>query len=89
MTIQDFVDKGLTIRDSMGETIESSDQSIVFHNGLIANVIKKKIGYSIAVSDYDGYFNWNILKPNGTILCYDENEACKALSKIERLRVVS
>jgi hypothetical protein len=92
MTIKDFVKKGLTVVNDMGEIRISSDHSIVFPNGWVASIVKPMDGeakYSVAVCDYNGYFNWNILKPfgedNGVILCDSEEEVCKALIIIEAL----
>ncbi|HBY19821.1 MAG TPA: hypothetical protein DEG71_02245 [Clostridiales bacterium] len=93
MTIQDFINKGITVKNSMGEIRHTSDSSIVFPNGWVASIVKpldNKAKYSVAICDYNGYFNWNILKPfgesNGTILCNTEEEVCKALMIIEALK---
>lgn len=90
MELKDFVAKGLTVVNDMGETVKTTESSIVFPNGWIGSIIKAKEGsYSVAVCDYNGYFNWNILRffgaDNGTILCKNEEEVCKALSIIEML----
>ena len=93
MELKDFVAKGLTIVNDMGETKKTKKSSIVFPNGWIASIVTPEddgtAKYSVAVCDYNGYFNWNVLKPFGTtegvILCNSEEEVCKALSIIEML----
>ena len=89
MKIQDFVDKGITVRNDMGEIRRTRDSSIVFPNGWVASIIKKDKEYSVAVCDYNGYFDWNVLKSfgesNGTIICNTEDKVCKALTIIENL----
>ena len=89
MELKDFVMKGLTVVNSMGETRKTSESSIVFSNGWVGSIAKIDEGYSVTVCDYDGYFNWNVLRPfgtdKGTILCNNEQEVCRALSIIEML----
>lgn len=89
MTLQDFVNKGITVINEMGEVRKTDNSSIVFPNGWVASIVKKEDKYSVAVCDYEGYFNWNILKPfgegSGTIICKDESEICRALTIIELL----
>ncbi|MFA6843563.1 MAG: hypothetical protein WCR33_04100 [Bacilli bacterium] len=92
MKLKDFVAKGLTVVNDMGETRKTSEHSIVFPNGWVGSIVKPSDGsaeYSVAVCDYNGYFNWNVLRPFGTdkgvILCKDEQEVCRALSIIEML----
>lgn len=92
MELKDFVEKGLTVVNNMGETRKTTESSIVFPNGWVGSIVKPSDGsaeYSVAVCDYNGYFNWNVLRPfgtdNGVILCNDEQEVCRALSIIEML----
>jgi len=90
MKIQDFINKGITIVNSMGEVRETRHSSIVFPNGRVASIVIEEDNYSIATCDYDGYFNWDILKPfgaskDGVIICKTEDEVCKALAIIESL----
>lgn len=90
MKIQDFVNKGITVRNDMGEIRRTTNSSIVFPNGRVGSIVKKGDKYSVATCDYNGYFDWDILNPfgkeNGIILCKDEDEVCKALSVIESLK---
>lgn len=95
MVLQDFINKGITIVNSMGEKRITSKNSIVFPNGWVASIVKptsRKAKYSVAVCDYDGYFNWDVLKPfgedDGVILCNSEEEVCKALTVIELLKSI-
>ncbi len=92
MELKDFVAKGLTVVNDMGETRRTSESFIVFPNGWVGSIVKPSDGsaeYSVAVCDYNGYFNWNVLKPfgnnDGTITCKNEQEVCRALSIIEML----
>ena len=95
MKIQDYVNKGLNgIVNQMGE-IRNTEQSqygysIVFPNGYVASIINKEFYYSIAVCDYEGYFDWKILnkfddKYGGMVYCYTEDEVCNVLEFIEGL----
>jgi len=88
MSIQDFVNKNnITILTSMGEERKTTDNFIIFPNGWIASIVKKENGYTIAVCDYDIYFDWNILKhlggEKGVIFCETEDEVSDILSKIK------
>jgi len=91
MKIQDFVNKGVRVINDMGELRIPSKSSIPFPNGMGGgSIVTLDEGYSVAVCDYEGYFNWDILKPygaseKGTIICKTEDEVCKALSIIELL----
>lgn len=94
MTLQDFINKGITVRNSMGEIRTTSDSSIVFRNGWVASIVKTENNeFSVAVCDYNGYFDWNILRPfgtsKGTIICKNEDEICKALTIIELLKNIA
>jgi len=96
MKIQDYVNKGLNgIVNQMGE-IRNTEQSqygysIVFPNGYVASIINKEFYYSIAVCDYEGYFNCKILDKfnesdeGGAVYCYTEDEVCNVLEFIEGL----
>ncbi len=93
MTIQDYINKGITVRNNMGEIRRTREGSIVFPNGWVASIVNPDDGkykYSVAVCDYDGYFDWNILRPHGasekgTFLCNSEQEVCDALTIIENI----
>jgi len=96
MTIQDFVDKGIIVVNNMGEIRRTYERSIVFPNGWVGSIVTDGDGYSVATCDYDGYFDWNVLRPfgkgkeknNGTIFCKTEDEVCKVLSIIESLKSI-
>ena len=94
MKIKDFENKGINVVDSMGEKRMTKDNSIVFPNGWVASIIKKADNtYSVAVCDYEGYFNWDILKEhcvtnNGCVSCNTEDEVCNALVIIENLKSI-
>lgn len=90
MKLQDFIENGMTVRNNMGEIRKTTKSSIVFPNGWVGSIVKKDNGdYSVAVCDYDGYFNWNILKPygndKGVIICKNEEDICNALFIIKAL----
>lgn len=98
MTIQDFINKGVTVINDMGELRkvrnESGYISIPFSNGWVASISKEKSNFSVATCDYNGYFDWHILEPfgaayDGTINCKTEEEVCKVLSAIESLKDIN
>ena len=86
MKIQDFVDNGLTVTNDMGEVRKTTEKSIVFPNGWVGSIVIRDSDYSVAMCDYNGYFNWDILKPNGVIICKTEDEVCDALNIIKSLK---
>ena len=93
MRIQDFVNKGINVINSMGEKQITQDNSIVFSNGWVASIVKWSDNtYSVAVCDYDGYFNWDILNlfgaDNGKFSCDTEGDVCKALAIIQNLKSI-
>lgn len=98
MKISDFVARGLNnVINDMGEIRNTTNSSIVFPNGWVASILDKNIKpypkqterYSVAVCDYEGYFNWDILIPfgaqKGCFTTDDEDEVCRILSVIENL----
>lgn len=78
-----------------GETRETTQNSIVFPNGWVASIVEnaqypeKNAKYSVAMCDYNGYFDWEILNQygadRGCFYCNTEDEICKVLSIIENL----
>jgi hypothetical protein len=76
----------------MNEHRTPNKSSIPFPNGWVASIVTLDYGFSVAVCDYNGYFDWNILNQfgayKGTIDCKDEDEVCKALSIIEALKSI-
>lgn len=111
MKITDFVIKGLNgVENDMGEIRntrigdENFNTSIVFANGWVASILDRTIQkclsegarFSVAVCDYNGYFDWNILIPFGAKTkseegygCFEtdsEDEVCRILTVIENLR---
>ena len=44
MKLQDFVQKGLTVVNDMGEIRKTSDHSIVFPNGWVGSIVKPSDG---------------------------------------------
>jgi len=89
MTRQDFINKGIRVINDMGELRIPSKASIPFSNGWVASIVAVDNGISVAVCDYEGYFNWNILNnygaERGKFQCKSEDEVCKALVIIESL----
>ena len=66
--------------------------SIVFPNGWVASIVensKNEGRYSVAMCNYDGYFNWDILNQygaeNGSIECITEEEIIDACEIIRNL----
>lgn len=81
------------IVNELGETRRTRPTSIVFPNGWIASIVKvidKGHGkYSVAMCDYNGYFNWSILNAygavDGCIYCNTELDILIACETIRRL----
>lgn len=82
--------------NSMGEHRFSTDHSIAFPNGWVASIVENKEHpeinkkYSVAMCDYNGYFDWNILNQHGAIdgCLYCDNEleiivACETIRRLE------
>ena len=67
--------------------------SIIFPNGWVASIVKNSRDeeqYSVAVCNYDGYFDWDILKQYGAeelgdIICSNEDEIIAACEIIRNL----
>lgn len=96
-TWDNFVAEGIPeVINDYGEHRKTSRGSIVFPNGWVASIASKKdhpnmnSKYSVATCDYNGYFDWNVLKPfgedNGTIHCETEEEVANAIFIISQLR---
>lgn len=96
-TWDQFVSEGISVTNDYGEHLETSKNSIVFPNGRLASICTKEhwpeqeSKYSIAVCDYYGYFDWEVLKPfgankHGTVECDTEEEVCNALTVISLLK---
>jgi hypothetical protein len=50
---------------------DTNTASIILNNGWVVSIIRPDFGadnkhWSVAVCDYNGYFDWNVLKPFGT-----------------------
>ena len=94
-TIKDYAAEGVSyVINSMGERITTRDGSIIFPNGWVASIVRPESDlskYSVAICDYDGYFNWNILRNvyggDGTVICNTEEEVCDVLAYIQHLQV--
>lgn len=96
-TLREFVDEGLTVINDMKERRESyadlirNYTSVVFSKSTVASVIynNNELYYSVAVCDYNGYFNWNFFDDSpfktdkGSVICKNEFEVCLILSWIE------
>ena len=74
--------------DDYGKTVYTMSNHIVFPNFCCASIITKHDEgyYSVAMSDWNGYFDWNIMNEygatNGCFICQDENdiiEACEII----------
>lgn len=81
--------------NNMGERRRTREHSIVFPNGWVASIVnnnghpEKNAKWSVAMCDYDGYFNWNIADEhgadNGCFYCNTELEILIACETIRRL----
>lgn len=93
---QHFLNRSVeSVVNDYGEIRTTKENSIVFRNGWVASIVKntkhheKNKKYSVAMCDYNGHFDWDILNEygadNGCFYCDTEEEICKALTVIERL----
>lgn len=78
------------IVNDYGEHRKTRQNSIVFPNGWVASIVPEiDAKYSVAVCDYNGYFNWNILNKygatQGCFYCNTELEVIIACETIRRL----
>ena len=81
--------------NDMGEHRKTRENSIVFSNGWVASIVEnhdhpeKEAKYSVAMCDYNGYFNWSILNSygadNGCFYCNTELDILIACETIRRL----
>lgn len=94
-TLKEFVENGLTVINDMGERRESyvdfkrGYSSIVFSNNRIASICYRDNEYSVAVCDYNGYFNWKFFDNSpfevdmGSVNCDNEEKVCGVLEWIK------
>lgn len=93
---QHFINRSVkSVINDYGETRLTRENNIVFRNGWVASIVEntshpeKNKKYSVAMCDYNGYFNWDILNwygaDEGCFYCDTEEEICDALTVIERL----
>lgn len=100
MTLKEYTHKyGITVTNSMGEVRTPSENNIPLENGRVISIVDtikwKELNihgrFSVGVSDYDGYFDWNMLSQfgsiNGCIYCNTEDEIIQACEKIRGLLV--
>ena len=81
--------------NNVGGIRHSTERSIVFPNGWVASIVEntsnpdKKAMYSVAMCDWDGYFDWAILNKygadSGCFYCNTELEILIACETIRRL----
>lgn len=97
MSRKEFIQRAVPeVVNDYGETRKTRENSIIFPNGWVASIVEntqhpeKNAKYSVAMCDYNGYFDWSILNQygadNGCFYCDNEDEICKALTIIEGLR---
>lgn len=89
---QTFVDAGIAVINDMDERRTTREDSIVFPNGWVGSIVPDRSGegWSVAMCDWNGYFDWDALKPygreNGTIYCATEEDVCEALTIIQGIK---
>lgn len=81
--------------NDMHEVRRTSERSIVFPNGWVASIVdntehpERNAKYSVAMCDYNGYFDWKILNNHGAIdgciYCNTEDEILNACEVIRNL----
>lgn len=81
--------------NDMSEHRRTRKNSIVFPNGWVASIVHnteqpKKGKYSVAMCDYNGYFDWSILNQygaeHGELFCNTDLEIIVACETIRRLQ---
>lgn len=85
------------VTNSMGEIRKTDDSRIIFPNGWCASIIDSPGSsprYSVAMCDYNGYFNFNALKKYGAddlgcINCETELELVIACEHIRRTDLIT
>ena len=79
-----------SVVNEMEETRYTKPNSIIFPNGWVASIITSNQKYSVAMCDYNGWFDWTILNKygadKGTIICATELEIIIACETIRRLQ---
>ena len=83
----------ITCTNSRNETRIPSNNIMPFSNGYVASIHpteEYEENFTVAVCDWDGYFDWEILKEHGAndkglILCNDELEIIVACETIRNL----
>jgi len=86
-----FVEEGLQgVVNDYGEIRNTRKNSIVFPNGYVCSILEVPEGYSVAVCDWEGYFDWDIfddaeLDNHGGVGCETEKELCECLTFVEAL----
>ncbi|MCD7996464.1 MAG: hypothetical protein LUH21_04440 [Clostridiales bacterium] len=89
--IADYVAEGIPeVINDMGEHRKTRTDSIVFSNGWVASIVEEPDLYSVAICDYNGYFDWSILgkqfeTDNGAVICSTEDQVCDVLEYIKKL----
>ena len=93
--IKDYVAEGVPfVINSMGERRTTRYGSIIFPNGWVASITRPREDidkYSVAVCNYDGYFDWDILgkffgTKKGAVICGTEEDVCMVLECIKNLQ---
>lgn len=107
-TIKEFAAQGIkNMGNAYGEVRHSeyhedtNTASVIFPNGWVASIIRSNddpTKWSVAVCDYNGYFDWDVLKPFGTkkattkegrtydtgcVICDTEERVCEVLQGIK------
>lgn len=96
MNREEIIKRAVTeVVNCYGETRKTRENSIIFSNGWFASIVEniqypeRNAKYSVAMCDYNGYFDWSILNQygadKGCFYCNSEDEICKALAIIESI----
>jgi len=96
-TWDEFVAEGVPeVVNDYGERRKTSKTSIIFPNGWVASIVEMtdySAKYSVAVCDYNGYFDWDALRSfgteEGTVLCNSEEEVASAIFIVSQLKNIA
>lgn len=76
------------VEDDYGDVVYATSSHVIFPNFFCASIIAKKnddgeiTHYSVAMCDWNGYFDWDIMNEygatDGTFKCYTEDDVIEA-----------
>lgn len=90
-TLDDYISKfGISrIVNDYGEVVCSTRHKVIFRNGWCASIVHRENHYTVAAVDYNGRFDWSVLKNRDTgyspMVCEDIGSVISACETIRHL----